>query len=78
MCKRTKPICKVQKKKPKCAKEGYAKRRAVKALRRTWFLVIRVPQNQEKNFPKDEKVKKGTSVSNTSSKRCFVEKHLLL
>ena len=54
-----KPMCEVTKKKPKCAKEGYAKRGAVKVSRRTWFLVVRVPQNQEKNFPKDEKVKKG-------------------
>ena len=49
------PKCKskvnVQKKKAKCAKEGYAKRGAVKAPRRTRFLVVRVP-NINKILPK--------------------------
>ena len=41
----------VQKKRPKCAKEGYAKRGAVKVSRRTWFLVVQVP-NINKILPK--------------------------
>ena len=31
------------------------------------------PKSKKKNFPKDEKVKKGTSVLNTSSKRRLIE-----
>ena len=40
-----KPMCELQRKKLKYAKEGYAKRGAVKVSHKAWFLVIRVPQN---------------------------------
>ena len=58
-------------KKKGAQKEGYAKRGAVKVPRRTWFLVVQVPQNKKNSFPKDEKSQKGVSVLNTSSKRRF-------